>query len=72
MVTVAVEGGFEIPTLVSELIRAEGNEPGARFFEEHFSIEMKEEENTAAKSFHGAKGLTSLGVIGLLAGNWQF
>jgi len=32
MVSVAVEGGFEIPTLISELIRMDGSEPAARFF----------------------------------------
>ena len=32
MVSVAVEGGFEIPTLISELIRIEDNEPAGRFF----------------------------------------
>jgi hypothetical protein len=35
MVSVAVEGGFEIPTLVSELISVESNEPAARFFSGH-------------------------------------
>jgi hypothetical protein len=32
MVSVAVDGGFEIPTLISELIRMESNEPAERFF----------------------------------------
>jgi len=43
MVGVAVEGGFEIPTLSSELIRLEKDEPGARFFDEHFDIAPREE-----------------------------
>jgi hypothetical protein len=45
MVTVSVEGGFEIPTLISELIKIGADEPGARFFDEAFTgetgIEMK-------------------------------
>ena len=42
MVSVAVEGGFEIPTLKSELILLEGNDPGARFFDEHFDVGVQE------------------------------
>ena len=43
MVSIAVEGGFEIPTLISELITMDGNEPGARFFEEHYAIGVEQE-----------------------------
>ena len=32
MVNVAVEGGFEIPTLISELVKVDEQEPAARFF----------------------------------------
>jgi len=39
MVSVNVEGGFEIPTLISELIRIDADEPGARFFDEAFKDE---------------------------------
>jgi len=45
-VSVLVEDGFEIPTLISELIRIEPNDAGSRFFEEHFDVsipEMKKE-----------------------------
>jgi hypothetical protein len=45
MVSVAVEGGFEIPTLASELIRIDADEPGARFFSESFNVEAQEESN---------------------------
>ncbi|MCX6252030.1 MAG: DUF2027 domain-containing protein [Bacteroidetes bacterium] len=39
MVSVNVEGGFEIPTLISELIRIDVDQPGARFFDETFPDE---------------------------------
>jgi hypothetical protein len=39
-VSVMTEEGFELPTLISELIRLEPNEPGARFFDEHFNVSM--------------------------------
>ncbi len=51
MVSVAVEGGFEIPTMISELIRIDDNEPGARFFNENYNVgismenKVKEEED---------------------------
>lgn len=38
MVLVAIEGGFEIPTLMSELVRMEGEEAGQRFFNETFEV----------------------------------
>jgi hypothetical protein len=41
MVSVAVEGGFEIPTLISELIKVEGGEPAARFFTEKSGIKTE-------------------------------
>jgi hypothetical protein len=37
MVSVIEEGGFEIPTLASELVKISDDEPGARFFNESFS-----------------------------------
>lgn len=42
MVAVATEEGFEIPTLVSELIRVEPGESGARFFDESFKAAVPE------------------------------
>jgi hypothetical protein len=41
MVSVAVEGGFEIPTLKSELIRMEVNEPAARFFTDRSDVRVE-------------------------------
>jgi hypothetical protein len=38
MVLVAVEGGFEIPTLSSKLLKMETSEPGQRFFNESFDV----------------------------------
>ncbi|MEI7983964.1 MAG: DUF2027 domain-containing protein, partial [Bacteroidota bacterium] len=44
MVSVAIEGGFEIPTLSSELVKVGDTEPGSRFFNEHFETGLKESE----------------------------
>lgn len=43
MVSVMVEEGFEIPTLVSELIVVGANEPAARFFDEPFRGELPQD-----------------------------
>jgi len=40
MVSILIEDGFEIPTMISELIRIEPDEPAARFFEEHYNIDV--------------------------------
>ena len=42
MVSIMIEDGFEIPTMISELIRIDPAEPAARFFEEHYNIDMTE------------------------------
>lgn len=44
MVSVAVEGGFEIPTLINELIRMEGSESAARFFNEKLDVRIDPEK----------------------------
>jgi hypothetical protein len=49
MVSVAVEGGFEIPTLISELIRVDGSEPAARFFTEKSNVRIEQEYKEMAK-----------------------
>lgn len=38
MVSVTIEGGFELPTLISEVIKIEPEEAGARFFDEPFDV----------------------------------
>jgi len=38
-VSVLIEDGFEIPTMISELIKIEPKEPAARFFDEHYKID---------------------------------
>jgi len=43
MVSVAIEGGFEIPTLISELIRVDVSEPAARFFTEKSDVRINPE-----------------------------
>ncbi|MDP1623682.1 MAG: DUF2027 domain-containing protein [Bacteroidales bacterium] len=40
MVSVMIEDGFEIPTMISELIKIDPTEPAARFFEEHYNIDL--------------------------------
>lgn len=43
MVSVEVEGGFEIPTLISELVRIDTDDTGGRFFSESFDVSTKDE-----------------------------
>lgn len=43
MVLVAVEGGFEIPTLSSQLLKMDTSEAGQRFFNESFDVASGEE-----------------------------
>jgi len=40
MVSILIEDGFEIPTMISELIRIEPSNAAGRFFEEHYHIEL--------------------------------
>lgn len=44
-VSVMIEEGFEIPTMVSELIRIDRVEPAARFFEESYKVPKRSEED---------------------------
>ena len=48
MVLVAVEGGFEIPTLGSKLLKMESSEAGQRFFNETFDVSFPEGPDTSA------------------------
>jgi hypothetical protein len=50
MVSVAVEGGFEIPTLISELIRLEEDEPAGRIFRQELQDyqDLQVEDKTIA------------------------
>jgi len=45
LVSVAIEGGFEIPVQASELLVIESVDAGSRFFHESFEIPDKPEEN---------------------------
>jgi hypothetical protein len=40
MVSIMIEDGFEIPTMISELIKIDPDEPAARFFEDHYKIDL--------------------------------
>ena len=66
MVSVAVEGGFEIPTLISELIRMEESEPAARFFTDKSDVRInpgkKEQENDADMTDDRQSSLSSSAV----------
>lgn len=44
MVSIMIEEGFEIPTMISELIKIDPKDPAGRFFEEHYKIELPDEE----------------------------
>ena len=44
MVSILIEDGFEIPTMISELIKIEPNDPAGRFFEEHYNIDLPKNE----------------------------
>ncbi len=40
MVSILIEDGFEIPTMISELIKIDPKDPAGRFFEDHYKIEL--------------------------------
>ena len=40
MVSILIEDGFEIPTMISELIKIEPNDAAGRFFEEHYNVDL--------------------------------
>ncbi|MEI7661141.1 MAG: DUF2027 domain-containing protein [Bacteroidota bacterium] len=40
MVSILIEDGFEIPTMISELIKIDSHDPAGRFFEEHYNIDL--------------------------------
>lgn len=40
MVNILIEDGFEIPTMIGELIKIDADGPAARFFEEHYNIDL--------------------------------
>ncbi|MEI7897540.1 MAG: DUF2027 domain-containing protein [bacterium] len=42
MVNILTEDGFEIPTMISELIRVDSSNAAARFFEPHYNIKLPE------------------------------
>jgi hypothetical protein len=49
LVSVAIEGGFEIPVQMSELLVIESTDPGSRFFRESFDVPDLPEQKTAAE-----------------------
>jgi hypothetical protein len=49
MVSILIEDGFEIPTMVSELIKIDPKEPAGRFFEDHYKIVPPDEETPVAE-----------------------
>jgi hypothetical protein len=44
MVSILIEDGFEIPTMISELIKIDSKDAAGRFFEDHYNIELKNEQ----------------------------
>ena len=44
MVSILIEDGFEIPTMISELIKIDPKDSAGRFFEDHYDITLPDEE----------------------------
>ena len=44
MVSILIEDGFEIPTMISELVKIDPKESAGRFFEDHYNITLPTEE----------------------------
>ena len=53
MVSILIEDGFEIPTMISELIKIDATEPAARFFESHYNIEVPSDDVEAEEPGDG-------------------
>ncbi len=49
LVSVAIEGGFEIPVQASELLVIDSVDPGSRFFHESFEVPDMSETSTPAE-----------------------
>ena len=50
-VSILIEDGFEIPTMISEVIKIETNLPAARFFNEDYQVELKSDPGEATETF---------------------
>jgi hypothetical protein len=46
MVSILIGDGFEIPTMISELIKIDPHDPAGRFFEDHYNIDLPKESST--------------------------
>ncbi len=49
-VSVLIEDGFEIPTMISEVIKIEPDVPAARFFNEEYQVELKPESGETSEA----------------------
>ncbi|MEI7500440.1 MAG: DUF2027 domain-containing protein [Bacteroidota bacterium] len=45
MVSILIEDGFEIPTMISELIKIDSKDAAGRFFEDHYNIDLPEDSS---------------------------
>ena len=63
MVNVAVEGGFDLPTLVSELLRLDKTDAGGRFFDETYAVTVGAEQEAPASPDDDRLGLLSMEVV---------
>ena len=43
MVSILIEDGFEIPTMISELIKIDPHDSAGRFFEDHYDIDLPDD-----------------------------
>lgn len=50
LVKVAIEDGFEIPTMVSELVKVDDKEIGSKFFTEHFEMSTRSSKQPEQQS----------------------
>lgn len=49
-VSILIEDGFEIPTMISEVIKIETDIPAARFFNENYQVELKPDPNDTTEA----------------------
>jgi hypothetical protein len=54
MVSVAIEEGFEIPTLTSELLIIESSDAGSRFFDKDYRV-IQEARDSDTPAYYGSK-----------------
>jgi hypothetical protein len=49
MVSILIEDGFEIPTMISELIKIDPHDSAGRFFEDHYKINLPDDSSVTSE-----------------------